>query len=259
MAIEYRRYLLRKIARETENVRTFTLAPEEGEVPSFRDGQFFNIRVPKALGVIKPNFRSYSVLAPHSPDRISFGIKLEGAFTHLLFDMKEGDGVELAGPFGSFVMKEPADAQDADRPADEAPVRGQTDAASRQSVFLAGGIGITPLHCMAAGFVQKKKNGKAILFYSNREEDNIAYRGSLDALHGACPDFEAVYTLTGESAPAGWTGERGRIGPGMLALHGVDFTRAHFYLCGSPPFVKGLIAMLTEAGVEAQRVHKEQW
>ncbi|MFH1095804.1 MAG: FAD-binding oxidoreductase [Candidatus Micrarchaeota archaeon] len=275
MAIEYREYVIEKIEAETDEVRTFRLAPVQGEVPVFEEGQFFNMRITRALGVIKPNFRSYSVLAPHAPKTISFGVKLEGAFTHFLFGMREGDAVELAGPFGKFVMERAADGKPGSGPAELAEADGKTTVAggavgrqeadgktagiSNQSVFLAGGIGITPLHCMAAGFTKKKGAGKSVLFYSNREEGRIAYRKSLDGLHVACPDFEVVYTLTGERIPESWMSERGRIDRAMLKRHGVDFAHAHFYLCGSPAFVKGAMGMLAEAGVEAARMHKEQW
>ncbi len=259
MAIEYREYVIEKIEAETDEVRTFRLAPVQGEVPGFEEGQFFNMRIVRALGVIKPNFRSYSVLAPHAPRTISFGVKLEGAFTNFLFGMREGDGVELAGPFGKFVMERAMDEKSGRGPAELAEADGKTTRVPGQSVFLAGGIGITPLHCMAAGFTKKKGAGKSVLFYSNREEGRIAYRKSLDGLHGACPDFEVVYTLTGERIPESWTGERGRIDRAMLDRHGVDFAHAHFYLCGSPAFVKGAMGMLSEAGVEAGRMHKEQW
>lgn len=258
-------YRIAKIIDETEDIRTFRLVPSPPaqvpqvpgasaapQIPSFKAGQFFMLRMANAPPELKPPFRSYSCLCPPGNPFLEFGIKKHGAFTTLLFSMKEGDAIEVAGPYGVFTLP--------DALTDSTPL-----------VFLAGGIGITPLLCMSHHLVQSGHGGKFFLFYSNRHENEIAYKGLIDSLSDLNPNFTPVYSLTcdDKECPASWEGEMGRINAAMLKKHlngnGADgappfaLPACHYFLCGSPPFVAALIEMLKGEGVMAENIHKEQW
>jgi len=189
---------------------------------------------------LKPPFRSYSSLSPSGQPFLEFGVKKHGAFTTLLFGMKEGAIIEVAGPYGLFTLPE---------------------AISTPLVFLAGGIGITPLACHIQYLVQSSHPLPFFLFYSNRHENEIAYRGLIDSLSDLNPNFTPVYTLTGIDSPADWEGEKGRISIPMLQKHigNIPLTSCCFYLCGSPPFVGSLIELLKSSSVPQEKIHKEQW
>jgi len=293
----YSDYKITHIIEETSDIRTFRLAPVAQSppspafaptapptpgmaeasgasptlpaIPSFKSGQFFILRAKNPPPELKPPFRSYSSLSPSGQPFIEFGIKKEGKFTTLLFGMKVGGILEVSGPYGLFILPDPI----------TAPI-----------VFLAGGIGITPLACHVQHLVKANHQLPFFLFYSNRHEEEISYKGLLDSLSDLNPNFHMIYALTcdDKECPASWKGERGRINAGMIRKHlngaeatpialphgaeGTSFAlpdgaqatpiplpSCQFYLCGSPPFVTSLIEMLKAEGVPPEKIHKEQW
>ncbi len=241
MPAPYRPYVLSEIVSETSDIRSFVFTPADGQsAPEFKAGQFFMIRINDVPG-LKPPMRSYSAARAYTPDKLRFGIKLHGNFTHALFDKKKGDKLEISGPYGFFM------------------VAGDGSAASAPIVLLAAGIGITPLLCMAEELTKKKDSRKIKLFYSNRELADAAFMPLLAGLAKQNSNLELISTLTCENAPVGWSGECGRISEEMLLAHGVDFEHAHFYFCGPKAFNEGMQKMLDEAGVAKERVHKENW
>lgn len=247
MPAPYRSYVLSEIVNETDEVRSLVFTPADGQpVPPFKAGQFFMLRINDVPG-LRPPMRSYSAARAYGPDRLVFGIKLHGPFTHALFEKKKGDKIEIAGPYGFFTL------------AGDGTGGAGGEAASAPIVLLAAGIGITPLLCMAEEMAEKKDPRSAKLFYSNRELHQAPFIKLLEELQARHPNFKFVHTITCDPAPAGWGGECGRISAEMLQKHGVDFERAHFYFCGPKEFNGAMQAMLEGEGVAKERIHKEAW
>ncbi|VVB56843.1 Sulfhydrogenase 2 subunit gamma [uncultured archaeon] len=237
MPAPYRPYILNEIGQETEDTRLFVFTPADGQpVPAFKAGQFFMIRITDVPG-LKPPMRSYSAARAFTPDKVQFGIKLHTGFTIGLFGKKEGDKLEISGPYGFFTLAE-----------NSAPI-----------VLLAAGIGVTPLLCMAEELAQQQDGRKLQVFYSNRHENDRPFHAQLAEFESQNPNMELVETLTGEDVPAGWPGEKGRISKELLDKHGVDFSASHFYFCGPKAFNDAMQAMLEGAGVAKERIHKENW
>ncbi len=239
MALIYRPYRLAKIIDEAEGIRTFVCAPADGQgVPAYKPGQFFLLRLPSLPPEFKPNFHSYSAARMHKPESVSFGIKVHGPYTQHLFTLKEGAGVEINGPYGMFTLPEQI---------------------STPIVFLAAGIGITPLLAMAESLARGGHERPFFMFYSNRNKTDIAYDALLHQLADINSNFKLVHTLTCTDMPDGWTGECGRMDITMLARNGVDVNAAHFYFCGPKGFIDAMMAQLMAAGVPNGRLHKEVW
>lgn len=223
--------------QESESVYTFEFEPENEKVFSYKAGQFAilkNIHVPAE---IKHNFRSYSILHPFDGRKICFGIKIKGEFTSSIRDLEVGSGVEISGPFGLFLLPENA---------------------CEKYVFLAGGVGITPLLCMIEGLLQKGAKEKIYLFYSNKQAGDIAYKKLLDENASKHPNFKVVYSITRECLPD-IECERERVNIGMIRKYCKEIEGAQFFICGSKEFAEALGAQLLGAGVEKERVHCEKW
>ncbi len=241
MPAPYRPYILTEVKPEADDIRSFTFTPADGqEVPSFKAGQFFMLRISDVPG-LKPPMRSYSAARASVPGQVRFGIKLHGNFTHALFDKKEGDKIEISGPYGFFT------------------VANEGDAATAPIVLLAAGIGVTPLLCMAEELTLKKDRRQVHMFYSNRNLEDAAFMDLLAGFAKQNPNLRLASTLTCEVPPMGWEGECGRITQAMLERHHTDFGRAHFYFCGPKAFNDAMNQMLEGAGVAKERIHKEMW
>lgn len=239
MALGFKPFIIEQSIAETADIRTLVLKPEDGStLPPHKPGQFYNLKPSGLPEGFRPLFRSYSAMCTHRPGRVAFGIKRHGPFSTHITSMKPGDRVEVAGPYGVFGL--PAES-------------------TEHMVFLAGGIGITPLMCMIEHLAESGHSKPFFLFYSNKTEADTAYRKSLERFSEQNAHLKIIYTLTGENTPEGWNGERGRINVDMMRKHGVDLGQAMFFFCGPVPFVDGLKKALSEAGVEPKRLVSEKW
>jgi nitric oxide dioxygenase len=126
-------------------------------------------------------------------------------------------------------------------------------------VFIAGGIGITPLLTMIEDLAARKYSGKYYLLYSNRDEKDVSYREILDELASQNPNFELVYFMTGECALEVKNCEMGRISIEAIRKYVLEFDSAHFYMCASRGFLEGMEKNLLSAGVGKERIHIEKW
>ncbi len=166
-----------------------------------------------ATSPTRPNLE-YAVRVSDSPYKLAFA------------SLRPGDNVAVQGPFGHFILQE-----------------------ERPAVLIAGGIGITPLKGMAEYAADKHLAIPIRLLYSNRSEDEIAYRAEIDELERANPRFQVLHTLTGKKIPKGWKDSVGRIDRRQLddATGGLD--RPVYYVCGKPSMVAAMLNLLSESGV----------
>lgn len=120
--------------------------------------------------------------------------------------------------------------------------------------MIAGGIGITPLKGMAEYAADNALPIQVRLVYSNRAEEEIAYRAELEELERRNPRLSVVHTLTGTKVSKGWDGSVGRIDFPLLqdAARGLD--RPAYYVCGKTPMVAEMVRLLTESGVQESDV-----
>ena len=189
--------------------------PEGGDLPAFAAGAHVDLHLPNGMT------RSYS-LANDPSDRTRFvlGVGLDpssrGGSRFVHRDLRVGQMLDVEGPRNHFPLDESAP----------------------HSVLIAGGIGITPMVCMAQRLAAI---GRSFEFhYAVREASRAAFLGVVDSLTpklhlhvdasaGRPLDLAAIVA----SAPAG----------------------AHFYCCGPMPMLAAYEA--ATAGIPAERVHLE--
>ncbi len=231
--MEFRQFVVRKISEESADVRTFFLSRPDGSVPAYQPGQFFLLRLPEEGG--RTCQRSYSAASHPSESLLLFCIKLKGAFTHLLWKLKEGDSVEVDGPYGTFLLR----ADDAER------------------VFIGGGVGISALRSM---ILQTLKEGKkAHLFHCAHWREGLTYYEEMKSAESFHPSFRFYPSITGEEVPGGWGGLTGRITVQMLKEKLGTLSGKAYYLCGSKEMAGTLASALIAEGVPKELVKKDEW
>lgn len=166
-------------------------------------------------------------------DHLEFGARIVSgsAWKRAFAALKPGDEVEIDGPYGHFVLDE-----------------------ARDAVFVAGGIGITPLKGMVEYLADTCSQREARLIYSNRTQEEIVYREELEALERALPHFRILHTLTQEPASSDWRGRRGRMDIAMLREAARGLRDPTWYLCGAPGMVRAAFETLAVTGVPTERV-----
>ena len=129
---------------------------------------------------------------------------------------------------------------------------------TRPAVFLAGGIGITPIRSVLRKAAQDRLPHKLYLFYSNREADDAAFLEEFEGMRIQNPNFLLISTLTGHRTLA-WPYEKGRINREMLMRYLLGLNGPIYYIAGPSGMVAGMTDLLRSSGVSDDDIRTEEF
>ncbi|MDP3073777.1 MAG: ferredoxin reductase family protein [Opitutaceae bacterium] len=233
-------YTVTDLRKEADGVWTIALAAPVG-VPrfDFLPGQFQFLTFRRAAHLPVEEHHWTISSSPTETGVLRTTIKESGDFTATIGETKPGDTALVCGPFGRFSYA--------------------LHPEQRDLVFLAGGIGITPLMAMLRHIRDTQAKRTVTLLYGNTNEQDITFRDELAEMERTgVASLKVVHILSKPSAE--WRGERGRLDAEMVAKLcrplGVD--RA-YYLCAPPAAMSQAIRVLRQAGVPPRRIHFERF
>ncbi|MBN1859601.1 ferric reductase-like transmembrane domain-containing protein [Candidatus Bipolaricaulota bacterium] len=236
--MKLRPYQIESIREERGSAWTIKLSPVGHGGARFSPGQFAWITVARSPFADLEHPFSYSSSA-QNPRAPSFTIKAIGDFTDKIAALDVGTRVYVDGPFGAFSM-------------DRQP-------SAREFVYVAGGIGITPMMSMLRTMRDRADTRPCTLFYAAQSVDEMTFREEL-------LDLREHLNLTLHLVPAvaddRWEGLRGRIGREMLATllpPSCKSGEGEIYVCGPPPMMDAVERFLLEMGVPPKRIHMERF
>ena len=231
-------YEVQEVIQEIDDVWTVKMTPPEGQsIGEYLPGQFHFLTFYRDRGLPVEEHHWTISSSPARKDFISSTIKAVGDFTSTIGQTKPGDTVAVHGPFGRFsYMFHPED---------------------RDLVFLAGGIGITPIMAMLRHMRDTRDPRSVILMYANRRKDQIVFRDELDEIaKGKHPDLTLVHVLSRPEDE--WTGETGHLNRKKIEKYcGTDLEGKAFYVCGPLKMAEVLITTLQDMGVPHKRIRRE--
>jgi ferredoxin-NADP reductase len=129
---------------------------------------------------------------------------------------------------------------------------------TRPAVFLAGGIGIAPIHSILRSATQERLPHKLYLFYSNREAADAAFMDELQSIAAQNPNFTLVLTVTGDKTLA-WPYEKGHITREMLTRYLFGLNGPVYYIAGPSGVVTGMTDLLVSSGVSSDDMRTEEF
>ena len=129
---------------------------------------------------------------------------------------------------------------------------------TRPAVFLAGGIGIAPIHSILQFATEKRLPHKLYLFYSNREADDAAFMDELQSMAAQNPNFTLVLTVTGNKTLA-CPYEKGHITREMLSRYLLGLNGPVYYIAGPSGMVTGMTNLLVSSGVSPDDMRTEEF
>jgi ferredoxin-NADP reductase len=131
--------------------------------------------------------------------------------------------------------------------------------ASVPAVFIAGGIGITPMMSMLRWCLAEQPDRLIHLYYGVRSRADHAFKLVLEALAAAHPTFQ-LNVVYGSPGPDDVQG-RDYQHPGRVDLSLLRRTLPHgrhqFYVCGPPPMMQSLVPALRAWGVQDSDIRFE--
>ena len=129
---------------------------------------------------------------------------------------------------------------------------------TRPAVFLAGGIGITPVRSIVQWATQERLSHKLYLFYSNRDAQDAAFLEDFEALTAQNPNFTLIPNVTRLISPT-WLYEKGPIDRGLLTRYLLGLNGPVYYVAGPSGMVAAMTTLLHCAGVSDDDIKTEEF
>ncbi len=230
----FRDFYIDKIEEETPEVKSFYFKPIDlGEIPDFKAGQYVGVQV-------RPNdsdtfqVRQYS-LSQKGDLRISVKAEPEGMVSSHLHQCKESEVVSIQAPTGVFTLANQL----------------------TKKIFIAGGVGITPLFSMMQEAIANDTRAENILFIQCvRDEEHQIFQNDLSKLK-AVHNFK--HKLCFENSNLG--DHQGYLNQEIIKTWASDLgfssEETEVYFCGPKPFMAVLKGFFVELGYSEKNIHYE--
>ena len=184
---------------------------------------------PEEKGIIMLNVRIASP-PPRTPD------VPPGVMSSYIFNLKPGDKVTIAGPFGEFFA----------RPTDN------------EMIFVGGGAGMAPMRShIFDQFRRLHTERKVSYWYGARSLREAFYLEDFDTIAAENENFEWHLALSEPLEEDNWTGQTGFIHQVLYDNYLKDHPApedCEYYMCGPPMMNDAVIQMLLDLGVEPENI-----
>jgi nitric oxide dioxygenase len=234
-------FALRVVAvnNESTQIKSFTLVPADGALPSFHPGQYISVAVTLPNGLRQ--LRQYSLSDAPNRRHLRISVKHEiagketpaGTVSNWLHDnVKVGGVIYASKPFGDFKPDTESDA----------PI-----------VLLSAGVGITPMISALNRIADVAPQRRVIFAHAARHADHHPHRDDLALAQAAMPNLRSVtFYEEGETNAKHFSGRMQ-----LDKLPSWDIESTNVYMCGPLPFMKEQWANLLARGVPVQHLHRE--
>ncbi len=223
------RFFAERVVRENYNTVSIYIGGRNLEKFKIHSGQFMIFRFLKKGYWLQAHPFSLSMMPDGKNLRIT--VKNVGDFTSRIQEIAVGTKILIDGPYGVFM---------------------DLFGISNKVLFIAGGIGITPVRSLMEEMVQRGRD--VVLLYSNRSEKDIVFGHEIqEVIDGRA---KVVNVISDEPE---FKGERGRLDEEKIRRLTPDVAEREIYLCGPPPMMEAIIQILKSLGVPERRIHFEKF
>lgn len=239
---QVRQYKCRCVEIEdlTYDMKRFCFELEDPESIRFVAGQYVQLQCPKYKGNPEAVYRAYSIASdPKENHRIDLIIRRvpKGICTTWCFEyLREGDRVELNGPYGDFRLS------DTDAP----------------MVFVAGGSGMAPFVSILWQMKNTNVARSATYFFGGNTVKDLCLQEQMDRFSRDLPNFQFIPVVSKADPESGWRGQTGLVTE-AVARHYQDLSGHEGYLCGSPGLIDAASKVFGDLGMPADRIYYDKF
>ncbi|MNF39456.1 Benzoate 1,2-dioxygenase electron transfer component [compost metagenome] len=198
---------------------------------AFLPGQYVNLQVPGS-----EQTRAYSFSSLQRDGEVSFLIRNVpgGLMSSFLTGLaKAGDSMTLAGPLGSFYLRE---------------IR-------RPLLLLAGGTGLAPFTAMLEKVAEQGSEHPLHLIYGVTNDFDLVELDRLEALAASIPNFTYSACVAN---PDSQYPRKGYVTQHIEPVH-LNDGDVDVYLCGPPPMVEAVSGYIREQGITPTNFYYEKF
>ena len=198
---------------------------------AFLPGQYVNLKVPGS-----EQTRAYSFSSLPKDGEVSFLIRNVpgGLMSSFLTGLaKAGDSMTLAGPLGSFYLRE----------------------IKRPLLLLAGGTGLAPFTAMLEKIAAEGSAHPLHLIYGVTNDFDLVEMDRLEALAASIPNFSYSSCVAN---PDSHYPQKGYVTQHIEPRH-LNGGEVDIYLCGPPPMVEAVSGYIREQGITPANFYYEKF
>ncbi|MFW3113522.1 flavodoxin oxidoreductase [Mycobacterium haemophilum DSM 44634] len=220
-------YRVRSRVEENRNTATLCLEPVQDTLRTPQPGEFMMLYA-FGIGEVAVSISG----DPSATDgTITHTIRAVGAVSRALHDAQVGTVIGVRGPFGTSW--------------------GLSEAAGRDLVMVAGGVGLCPLRPAVLGALAQRANyGRMVLIAGARSQADFLFADQLDKW-AEDPSLELHHTV--DVPVQGWPGEVGFVTEPLRRL-ALNPGRTTAFLCGPEPMMRFAADALLEKGMAASDI-----
>ena len=212
---------------------------------NFTSGMYVQLVIPPYGKVKGTTQRAYSMSSrPLDKNKVEVLIRLVPggiATTYVHEHLKEGDVMDLIGPFGEFHRQD-------------------TDAVM---ICVAGGSGMAPFKSILHDLADNNLTDREVwYFFGARTTRDMFYLNEMKDLESRLPNFHFVPALSEPQEEENWQGETGlitdvldRVIKGKV---GKD-RKLEGYLCGSPGMINACNNVMTANGIPLEKIYYDKF
>ncbi len=229
-------YRVVDIRQERGSSHTLVLTPDGHTGMRFKPGQFAWLTLGDSPFSLQQHPFSFSS-SSENREELWFTIKELGDFTATVADIEPGTMAFLEGPYGAFTL-------DAEHP-------------DRETVFIAGGVGITPIMSILRTLRDRGDRRRLWLVFCAASEDRAIFWDEIRQM----PDHLSLTVTTVLESPADPSlSESGVLTPRILdtSLPPPDDKR-QYMICGPDPFMDMAEKHLLDSGVPMRSILSERF
>ena len=230
---------IEKIEHLTPKTKVFELKIPDDVNFAYETGQFAMLSIDDFLGPDgNPIKRPYSIASSALQNlHLEFCISWahEGGFSDRIHNCKEGDFVNVEGPFGQFLLKP----------------------STEDITFIAAGSGIAPLIAMIRTLFIQNTTHNVWLFFGFRYPEDFIYQKELTELARNRKNFHLITSIS-TADPVDWNGEKGRINL-IFPKYIQNANQRDFYICGPVLMIEDSTKVLLEIGADKSKIYTEGW
>ncbi len=222
-------------------VKHFVISNTDSEIFDYLPGQFITILFEHQGKTLR---RSYSIATPpQGSNHLEFAASYveSGPGSEYLFHLKPGDKIQVSGPYGRLVLKEPA---------------------PRRYILLATSTGVTPYRAMIPALEQhlaSDPDASVVVFEGVQNQAEVLY--AEDFLNWAAQSPRVLFRAYLSREKLEQKPDHihyGHVQAGFADLN-LNPEQDFVYLCGNPAMIDEAFELLKEQGFSTQQIVREKY